>query len=251
MESLIVDASFWPELFSCCNSVTWRVCSLHFSGDNRGDLDFITSQWAFCYKVLETPTMPQAGGKCGLSFSWHCPGSWCENSYAHMCMWTQVCTCALVCTWGSVCPRMWNAHEGGASVWVGVYVCMYKCEHLGVRVYTHGYSMCGIWIAPCAYKESCQSSWPGPMWQDAPRLALELSCWVRDQVLESGEARACRPVSGKNTAELWRTTSCPLTLSFGSPVWGSSSSICDLGHMSVNNSVRSYLSSSRRHHHIF
>lgn len=39
-------------------------------------------------------------------------------------------------------------------MWVCVYVCMYKCEHLGVCVYKHGYSMCGIWIALCAYKDS-------------------------------------------------------------------------------------------------
>lgn len=52
---------------------------------------------------------------------------------------------------------------------VFMYACI-SCEHQCVCVYAHGYSMCGICIA--------DTSLLGPVWQDAPILALELSCWV-------------------------------------------------------------------------
>lgn len=61
-------------------------------------------------------------------------------------------------------------------MWVCVYVCMYKCEHQ-VSVYINMATVCvvsGLHHVPT--KVACQSSWPGPMWQDAPILVVALSC---------------------------------------------------------------------------
>lgn len=79
-------------------------------------------------------------------------------------------------------------------MWVSVYVCICKCEHIGVCVYTHGYSMCGIWIAPCAYKGSLSEFVARTLVARCPCTGLRAFLLgdhvVRDQVLGSGGARA-------------------------------------------------------------